>query len=92
MSFKDFDDVNCCERKFLQLSSNGKIATCLSCKTKIEKVTKYQCQYCNYESEQYNALDLEDNNGNTDWCSCSACNREFRYHQFIINKTTKITK
>ncbi len=80
----------CCERQFLQLNSGGNQASCISCKLKYQESTIYTCPNCGHGSESYISLDLEDDDGNTDWCICESCNHEFRFVNMIVNKV--ITK
>ncbi len=74
----------CCQTPFIQTNSGANIETCLSCGSKTKLIVEFECPYCHNLSEGIIELDLEDSDGNTDWCECNECRYDFRKHELII--------
>ena len=89
----NFNQINeqCCPNPFPQINSGANIETCLACGIKTKLVVEFECPYCHHLSDGLTELDLEDSEGNTDWCECDGCEYNFRKHELIIrSKKVKI--
>ena len=78
------NEQQCCLTPFPQFNSGGNIETCLSCGQKTKMDIEFECPYCNHKSDGLLELDLEDSDGNIDWCECDGCGYNFRKHELII--------
>ena len=78
------EEIQCCPTPFPQINSGGNIETCLSCGQKTKMSIEFECPYCHHKSDGLTELDLEDSDGNTDWCECDGCGYNFRKHELII--------
>lgn len=83
---RNFNQINeqCCQTPFPQINSGANIEVCLSCGIKTKLVVEFECPYCHHISDGLTELDLEDSEGNTDWCECDGCGYDFRKHELII--------
>lgn len=76
----------CCSTPFIQTNVSNGNKHCISCKKNYKIVITYECPSCHEESSSLSCLDLEDEDGNTDWCVCDLCNYEYRQPNLIVHK------
>lgn len=72
-------DGKCCTRRFIQLSCNGAIETCLSCGYKTKMVTEYECPKCHHIMSCIAHL------GQFHTVCFSGCNSKFKNEELITN-------
>lgn len=72
--------TECCPRQFIQLSSNGNVKTCLSCKYKTKTIREYECPLCHHKYIG-SRCDLGD-----DHSICyTGCQGKFKRDELIVN-------
>lgn len=67
--------MNCCRTPFHQHQTKQGHLLCLSCKSKIKKITEYICPFCNCEQgSMLSYLDMEKDD-RADWVVCNHCQK-----------------